>query len=403
MGQCQVRRVAMRRLNAARRCSDDHTTSHPPRHRRRQRRRQKHHLARTYEYPRRRDGHPRLHRRLSQVRPQRAAQRCLTPLRPECNYIDVMEQHLECLHYGQPILKPVYEHDTGTLVRPEYVRPRPFVLVDGLLGFSTPTLRQFYDVKVFLEPPEDLRKVWKLKRDTTRRGYTTQQVLAELERREPDSRELHSPAARVCRRRGDVLSAGGLFAGGGGAKPERAVGAAAHDSSPGPQLPGSHRPCAGQRPRQPGIRRAAAPRPRPGTPGGRPGNRRRRGRPARGRVGRRDVAALARPAAGEQRSIRGLPGWSPSAAQFAAGADAAFDRLPPAAEVQRPFPTAVRAPVAALSRLGAVPRVAERIGPQWPPRSLNTDRLTTATAWLRAWLPGPSACFPVPGPAPPTP
>ena len=105
----------------------------------------------------------------------------------------MLEQHLECLHYGQPILKPVYEHATGTLVRPEYVQPRPFVLVEGLLGFSTPTLRQFYDVKVFLDPPEDLRKVWKLKRDTTRRGYTTEQVLAELERREPDSRDFIRP------------------------------------------------------------------------------------------------------------------------------------------------------------------------------------------------------------------
>ena len=121
------------------------------------------------------------------------AERCLTPLHPECNYIDVLEQHLERLHYGQPILKPVYEHATGTLVRPEYVRPRPFVVVDGLLGFSTPTLRQFYDVKVFLEPPENLRRVWKIKRDTSRRGYTTKEVLAELERREPDSRDFIRP------------------------------------------------------------------------------------------------------------------------------------------------------------------------------------------------------------------
>ena len=121
------------------------------------------------------------------------AERGITPLRPDCNYIDVLEQHLECLHYGQPILKPVYEHATGTLVRPEYVQPRQFVIVEGLLGFSTPTLRQFYDVKVYLDPPEDMRRVWKIKRDTTKRGYTTEQVLAELERREPDSRDFIRP------------------------------------------------------------------------------------------------------------------------------------------------------------------------------------------------------------------
>jgi phosphoribulokinase len=121
------------------------------------------------------------------------AQHGITPLHPDCNYIDVLEQHLERLHYGRPILKPVYDHATGTLVRPEYVQPAQFVIVEGLLGFSTAVLRQFYDVKVYLDPPEPLRTVWKLKRDTTKRGYTADQVLAELVRREPDSRDFIRP------------------------------------------------------------------------------------------------------------------------------------------------------------------------------------------------------------------
>jgi len=121
------------------------------------------------------------------------AERGITPLSPDCNYMDIIEQHLERLHYGQPILKPVYDHVTGTLVRPEYVQPRQFVIVEGLLGFSTQTMRQFYDVKVYLEPPEDMRRVWKMKRDTAKRGYTPAQVLAELERREPDSHAFIRP------------------------------------------------------------------------------------------------------------------------------------------------------------------------------------------------------------------
>ena len=54
----------------------------------------------------------------------------ITALHPECNYIDILEQHIERLHYGLPILKPKYDHATGTLVRPEYVVPREFVIVD---------------------------------------------------------------------------------------------------------------------------------------------------------------------------------------------------------------------------------------------------------------------------------
>ncbi len=121
------------------------------------------------------------------------AVRKITPLHPYCNYLDILELHLERAHYGQAMLKPVYDHSTGTLVRPEYVEPHEFVIVEGLLGFHTPAMRQFYDVKVFLDPPEDLRRSWKIKRDTTKRGYTTEQVLAELERREPDSQAFIHP------------------------------------------------------------------------------------------------------------------------------------------------------------------------------------------------------------------
>jgi len=121
------------------------------------------------------------------------AQRNITALHPDCNYLDILELHLERAHYGEPMLKPVYDHSTGSLVRPEYVVPREFVIVEGLLGFHTQVMRQFYDVKVFLDPPEDLRRQWKIKRDTVKRGYTPEQVMVELEKREADSRDFIRP------------------------------------------------------------------------------------------------------------------------------------------------------------------------------------------------------------------
>ncbi len=117
----------------------------------------------------------------------------ITPLHPDCNYLDILELHLERAHYGEPMLKPVYDHSTGSLVRPEYIVPREFVIVEGLLGFHTAAMQAFYDVKVFLDPPEDLRRAWKIKRDTTKRGYTPEQVLKELEKREADSRDFIRP------------------------------------------------------------------------------------------------------------------------------------------------------------------------------------------------------------------
>lgn len=116
-----------------------------------------------------------------------------TPLHPDCNHIDIMEQHLQHLASGQPILKPVYDHDTGTLGRPEYIEPREFVIVEGLLPLHTKTSRSAFDISVYLDPPEEIRIAWKLKRDTSKRGYTEDEVRRDLEKREPESEEFIRP------------------------------------------------------------------------------------------------------------------------------------------------------------------------------------------------------------------
>lgn len=111
----------------------------------------------------------------------------ITALHPDCNHLDIMQQHLSLLRTGQPILKPIYNHKTGTFDPPEYIKPSKFVIIEGLLGYSTRGARDSYDVKAYLAPPEHLRATWKIKRDTMKRGYTPEQVMAELEKREPDS------------------------------------------------------------------------------------------------------------------------------------------------------------------------------------------------------------------------
>ena len=128
-------------------------------------------------------------------RKQRAEHK-ITPLHPECNYLDIMAQHLRLLRQGEAILKPVYVHADGTFGPPVYVQPKPFTIVEGLLGYHTADMRECYDVRVYLAPPEDLRRRWKVRRDTSRRGYTTDAVLADLDRREPDSAEFIRPQER---------------------------------------------------------------------------------------------------------------------------------------------------------------------------------------------------------------
>jgi phosphoribulokinase len=132
------------------------------------------------------------------------AERGITPLNPDCNYLDIMAQHLQCLRLGESILKPVYQHGDGTFGPLVYLQPQRFTVIEGLLGYYTEEMRSAYDVRVYLDPPEPLRRQWKVDRDCSQRGYTTDEVLADLDRREPDSQAFIRPQRRtadmvVCR------------------------------------------------------------------------------------------------------------------------------------------------------------------------------------------------------------
>ncbi len=111
----------------------------------------------------------------------------VSALDPAANYLDILEQHVGLLRQGKPILKPVYDHARGTLERPALLEPKPFIIVEGLLGYHTRTLRDCYDVKVFVDPDEALRAKWKMARDCAERGYSADEVKASLERRAEDS------------------------------------------------------------------------------------------------------------------------------------------------------------------------------------------------------------------------
>lgn len=111
----------------------------------------------------------------------------ITALHPDCNHLDLIAQHVRLLRSGQRVFKPVYDHSDGTFGPPEFALPRDIVLVHGLHALYTPALRQLWDVSVFLDPDPELRIDWKIKRDTSKRGYTRDEVIQQLEERRHDS------------------------------------------------------------------------------------------------------------------------------------------------------------------------------------------------------------------------
>ncbi|GAC1675551.1 MAG: phosphoribulokinase [Candidatus Dormibacteraceae bacterium] len=110
----------------------------------------------------------------------------LTALNPRANNFAVMEEQVWALKRGEAIQKPVYDHSNGTLSGPELLEPREVVIMQGLHPFLVTGVRHAFDFRVWLDPEPELRLQWKLQRDIAKRGYSKEQVLAEIEARRPD-------------------------------------------------------------------------------------------------------------------------------------------------------------------------------------------------------------------------
>lgn len=110
----------------------------------------------------------------------------LTALDPRANNFAAMEEDLWALREGRAIEKPVYDHSDGTFRTPKRIEPKEIIVVQGLFSLYTRALRSLFDVGVWLDPELDLKTAWKIQRDTLQRGYSQEEVRAEMAKRHPD-------------------------------------------------------------------------------------------------------------------------------------------------------------------------------------------------------------------------
>jgi phosphoribulokinase len=120
-------------------------------------------------------------------------ERRISALHPDCNDLDLLGEHLEALAGGRPVVKAPYNHSTGDFEEPRTITPSEFLIVEGLLGLHSQSLRDRYDVSVYLDTPEPLRHRWKLARDIAKRGYSAGEVHDILEHRESVAAEYVRP------------------------------------------------------------------------------------------------------------------------------------------------------------------------------------------------------------------
>lgn len=91
---------------------------------------------------------------------------------------DLLYNHLKILKSDNAIDMPVYDFKTHTRSREvERIEPKPVVIVEGILIFSEPRINSLLDVRVFVDTPDDIRFIRRLKRDIAERGRTTESVI----------------------------------------------------------------------------------------------------------------------------------------------------------------------------------------------------------------------------------
>jgi uridine kinase len=111
-----------------------------------------------------------------------------THLSPEANYLEKMADDAYTLSIGQTIVAVDYDHITGKFTAPNSVAPKPYMILCGLHTLYKENLRSIMNLTLYIDTDEDLKRFWKLTRDTEQRGKTVEQVLASIEARSPDYR-----------------------------------------------------------------------------------------------------------------------------------------------------------------------------------------------------------------------
>ena len=99
---------------------------------------------------------------------------------PDSLETSLLVQHLAALCEGQTVEVPVYDFSQH-LRAPEtrQVAPRPVILVEGILIFVESALRDWFDIKVYVDADADLRFIRRLQRDISERGRTMESVIAQ--------------------------------------------------------------------------------------------------------------------------------------------------------------------------------------------------------------------------------
>lgn len=91
---------------------------------------------------------------------------------------DLLIEHLQQLKQGKAIKRPTYDfvaHNRSS--KTKVIKPVNVIIVEGIMLFAIPELRNLFDIKLFVHTPDDLRFIRRLRRDLIERGRTVDTII----------------------------------------------------------------------------------------------------------------------------------------------------------------------------------------------------------------------------------
>ncbi|HLB64480.1 MAG TPA: uridine kinase [Anaerolineales bacterium] len=122
---------------------------------------------------------------------------------PDSLETELLVAHLRSLHEWKTVEIPIYDFTNhARTARTQRVDPQPVILVEGILIFHEPALRDLFDVKIFVDTDADIRFIRRLQRDILERGRTVESVIHQYQ---TTVRPMHLEFVEPSKRHADVI------------------------------------------------------------------------------------------------------------------------------------------------------------------------------------------------------
>lgn len=96
---------------------------------------------------------------------------------PDAFDMDLIHTHLSELKAYRPIEMPLYDFvQHRRRADTVHVEPQPLVIIEGLMVLHDPAIRALLDLKLYVDTPDDIRFIRRLRRDISERGRTLESV-----------------------------------------------------------------------------------------------------------------------------------------------------------------------------------------------------------------------------------